>query len=154
MNIGTVVRNANAFLASGVHIVAAGGTVGSHVDPLPARQAPHRRHDLAAWAAGRAAPGGIDGLPGSVPIGNHRPAAPHVLVLGGGPGPDHPPRALEMTCSIAQLSRPGRSQVAGIAMHTWIRQHASAHDLRRDVSCRWWTSATARARICVTRLPK
>jgi tRNA G18 (ribose-2'-O)-methylase SpoU len=86
--------------------------------------------DLASWATQQDLPLiGIDNLPGSVPIETVALPRRCVLVLGQeGPGlSDACREALEMTCSIAQFgsTRSINAGVAsGIAMHTWIRQHA------------------------------
>ncbi len=72
MNIGTVVRNANAFLAAGVHIV--GRRRWNRRGAMVTDRYQHVQHhptvdDLAAWAAEQDLPLiGIDNLPGSVPI--------------------------------------------------------------------------------------
>jgi tRNA G18 (ribose-2'-O)-methylase SpoU len=134
LNIGTVVRTANAFLAAAVHIVGRrrwnrrGAMVTDryqhvHYHPTPA--------DLVAWAA---ADGlvvvGVDNLPGSVPIETvHLPR--RCVLLFGQEGPGLSPAAREaatLVCSIAQYgsTRSINAGVAsGIAMHTWIRQHAA-----------------------------
>jgi tRNA G18 (ribose-2'-O)-methylase SpoU len=133
-NIGTVVRTANAFQASEVHIV--GKRRWNRRGAMVTDRYLHLRHhptieDLVAWAAGAALPIiGIDVLPGSVPI--ERTALPErCLLLFGqeGPGLSAPARAAcERVCSIAQFgsTRSINAGVAGgIAMHAWIRQHAT-----------------------------
>ena len=133
MNIGTVVRNANAFLAAGVHIV--GRRRWNRRGAMVTDRYQHVQHhatidDLATWAAEQQLPLiGIDNLPGSVPIETVALPRRCVLVLGQeGPGLSDTCRAsLELTCSIAQFgsTRSINAGVAsGIAMHTWIRQHA------------------------------
>ena len=133
LNIGTVVRNANAFLAAGVHIVGRrrwnrrGAMVTDryqHVVYHPTVE------DLVEWADGRDLPlVGIDNLPGSVPLEEAGLPERCVLVFGQeGPGLSEAVRAAATAvCSIAQYgsTRSINAGVAsGIAMHAWIRQHA------------------------------
>src|SRR5918998_1095301 len=72
LNIGTVVRNANAFLAAAVHIV--GRRRWNRRGAMVTERYQHVRHhpeigDLVAWAAAEGLPViGIDNLPGSVPL--------------------------------------------------------------------------------------
>jgi tRNA G18 (ribose-2'-O)-methylase SpoU len=71
----------------------------------------------------------VDNLPGSVPIETVTLPRRCVLLFGqGGPGLSGPARAAAtLVCSIAQYgsTRSINAGVAsGIAMHTWIRQHA------------------------------
>jgi tRNA G18 (ribose-2'-O)-methylase SpoU len=133
MNIGAVVRNANAFLASAVHIV--GRRRWNRRGAMVTDRYQHVEHhptidDLVGWARGASLPLiGIDNLPGSVPLETVELPRVCVLVFGQeGPGlSDACREALEMTCSIAQFgsTRSINAGVAsGIAMHTWIRQHA------------------------------
>lgn len=134
-NIGTVVRNANAFAAASVHIV--GRRRWNRRGAMVTDRYQHVQHhptidDLVGWAAGRDLPlVGIDNLAGSVPIEDVRLPEACVLVFGQeGPGlSEGARRAAQMVCSIAQYgsTRSINAGVAsGIAMHTWIRQHADA----------------------------
>jgi tRNA G18 (ribose-2'-O)-methylase SpoU len=136
-NIGTVVRNANAFLAARVHIVGKrrwnrrGAMVTDryqHVDHHPTVA------DFVSWAKGARVPVvGIDILPGSLPLETAALPRECVLVFGQeGPGLS---AEMQQVCtavySIAQFgsTRSINAGVAsGIAMHTWIRQHASSVD--------------------------
>jgi tRNA G18 (ribose-2'-O)-methylase SpoU len=133
LNIGTVVRTANAFLAKEVHIV--GRRRWNRRGAMVTDRYQHVRHhptaaDLVAWAgsAGLVVVG-VDNLPGSVPIETVR-LPRHCLLLFGqeGPGLSGEARAAaSLVCSIAQYgsTRSLNAGVAsGIAMHTWIRQHA------------------------------
>ncbi|MAG03746.1 MAG: rRNA methyltransferase [Acidimicrobiaceae bacterium] len=133
MNIGTVVRNANAFLASGVHIV--GRRRWNRRGAMVTDRYQHVFHHagiggLLEWAAGEELPlVGIDNLPGSVPIEGVDLPERCVLIFGQeGPGLSGAVRdAASMVCSISQFgsTRSINAGVAsGIAMHTWIRQHA------------------------------
>ena len=133
LNIGTVVRNANAFMAAGVHIV--GRCRWNRRGAMVTDRYQHvTRHpdvaDLVAWAdtAGLDVVG-IDNLPGSVPLESTVLPERCVLVFGQeGPGLSDAVREVAtMVCSIAQYgsTRSINAGVAsGIAMHAWIRQHA------------------------------
>jgi tRNA G18 (ribose-2'-O)-methylase SpoU len=132
LNIGTVVRNANAFGAASVVIVGRrrwnrrGAMVTDryqHLTHLPTVE------DLVAWAAAEDLPlVGIDNLPGSQPLEATTLPRRCVLVFGQeGPGLSAAVRAAcAAVCSIAQVgsTRSINAGVAsGIAMHTWLRQH-------------------------------
>jgi tRNA G18 (ribose-2'-O)-methylase SpoU len=129
------VRNANAFLAKSVHIV--GRRRWNRRGAMVTDRYQHVVHhatvdDFVAWAAGDQLPlVGIDNLPGSVPIESVELPLRCVLVLGQeGPGLSAAVRdAVDVVCSISQYgsTRSINAGVAsGIAMHTWIRQHAGA----------------------------
>jgi tRNA G18 (ribose-2'-O)-methylase SpoU len=133
LNIGTVVRNANAFLAREVHIV--GRRRWNRRGAMVTDRYQHVRHhattaEFAAWAKERDLPiVGIDNLPGSAPL--ERVALPRrcVLLFGQeGPGLSEAARAVcDRLYSIAQYgsTRSINAGVAsGIAMHAWIRAHA------------------------------
>jgi tRNA G18 (ribose-2'-O)-methylase SpoU len=134
LNIGAVVRNANAFLAAEVHIVGLrrwnrrGAMVTEryqHVRYHPAIE------DLAAWARERSLPIlGIDNLPGARGIDEAEIPAACVLLFGQeGPGLSEAARAAcDRVLSIPQFgsTRSINAGVAsGIAMYEWIRRHAS-----------------------------
>jgi tRNA G18 (ribose-2'-O)-methylase SpoU len=134
LNIGTVVRNANAFNAAGVHIIGRrrwnrrGAMVTDrylHVHTYP---------DVATfttWASAAQLPViGIDNLPGATPLESFDLPEACVLVFGQeGPGLSDEVRArAEAVCSIAMFgsTRSINAGVAsGIAMHAWIRGHAA-----------------------------
>ena len=86
--------------------------------------------DLVAWAASAGLPlVGVDNLPGSVPLETAALPRRCVLVFGQeGPGLSAAARAAcAPVCSIAMFgsTRSINAGVAsGIAMHTWVRQHA------------------------------
>jgi len=86
--------------------------------------------DLISWADDQELPIiGIDNLPGSVAIEKTELPERCVLLLGQeGPGlSDQAREAVIKVCSISQYgsTRSINAGVAsGIAMHTWIRQHA------------------------------
>jgi len=133
LNIGTVVRNANAFGAAAVHIV--GRRRWNRRGAMVTERYQHvERHatieDLLGWAAGEGLPlVGVDNLPGSVPLETVDLPRRCVLVFGQeGPGLSAAARdACAQVCSIAMFgsTRSINAGVAsGIAMHTWVRQHA------------------------------
>ncbi|QPK83062.1 RNA methyltransferase [Corynebacterium qintianiae] len=132
MNIGTVVRTANAFLAQAVHIV--GRKRWNRRGAMVTDRYQHIIHhetvaDLAAWAAERGLElVAVDNTPGSVPLETARLPRECVLVFGQeGPGiSEDTAVAATMTCSIAQFGSTrsiNAGVAAGIAMHAWIRQH-------------------------------
>jgi tRNA G18 (ribose-2'-O)-methylase SpoU len=138
LNIGTVVRNANAFLAAGVHIVGRrrwnkrGAMVTDryqHVQHHPTIDA------LVGWARVEGLPlVGVDNLPGSVPLPAADLPRACVLVLGQeGPGLSGAARAaLDLVVSIPQFgsTRSINAGVAsGVAMYEWCRRHAGSADL-------------------------
>ncbi len=131
-NIGTVVRNANAFLAAAVHIVGRrrwnrrGAMVTDryqHIVHHP--DIPHLRE----WAA---AAGlvlvGIDILPGALPLETAELPERCILLFGQeGPGLSKAAReACSVVYAITQFgsTRSINAGVAsGVAMHAWIRRH-------------------------------
>ena len=132
-NIGTVVRNANAFLAAEVHIV--GQRRWNRRGAMVTDRYQHVRHhpaieDFVAWASAADLPIiGIDNLPGSRPMETTVLPRRCVLLFGQeGPGLSEPARkACAELFSIAQYgsTRSINAGVAsGIAMHAWIRSHA------------------------------
>jgi tRNA G18 (ribose-2'-O)-methylase SpoU len=133
LNIGSVVRNANAFLAASVRIV--GKRRWNRRGAMVTDRYQHVAHhpdvdDLARWAAGEGLPiVGVDNLPGSTPLeGEPLPRACVLLFGQEGPGLSEEARAAcTEVRSVAQFgsTRSINAAVAsGIAMHTWIRQHA------------------------------
>jgi tRNA G18 (ribose-2'-O)-methylase SpoU len=133
MNIGTVVRTANAFLAKEVHIV--GNRRWNRRGAMVTDRYQHVRHhpsvaDLVAWAAAEALPlVGVDNLPGSVPLETYALPERCVLVFGQeGPGLSaEMAAACDAVCSIAMFGSTrsvNASVAAALAMHTWVRRWA------------------------------
>jgi tRNA G18 (ribose-2'-O)-methylase SpoU len=131
-NIGAVVRNANAFLAAGVHIV--GRRRWNRRGAMVTERYQHLVHHadvdaLAAWAGERSLPLlGVDNLPGAVDLRTASLPAACVLLFGQeGPGLSAAARAAVGTVlSIPQYgsTRSINAGVAsGIAMYEWIRRH-------------------------------
>jgi tRNA G18 (ribose-2'-O)-methylase SpoU len=132
-NIGSIVRTANAFLASTVHIV--GKRRWNRRGAMVTDRYQHIEHhdtidDLVRWAVESRVPlVAVDNLPGSVPIESFSMPREVVMIFGQeGPGLSAAAReASVVTVSIAQYgsTRSINAGAAGaIAMHTWIRQHA------------------------------
>jgi tRNA G18 (ribose-2'-O)-methylase SpoU len=133
MNIGTVVRTANAFLAAEVHIV--GNRRWNRRGAMVTDRYQHVRHhaDVEELADELHGAGvallGIDNLPGSEPL-ETLTLPRRVCLLFGQEGPGLTVAAREAcdgTFSIAQFGSTrsiNASAAAAIAMHTWVRQHA------------------------------
>jgi len=133
LNIGTVVRTANAFLAAEVHIV--GRRRWNRRGAMVTDRYQHVRHHadvggLLEFAATEALPViGVDNHPGAVPLETAVLPERCVLLFGQeGPGLTAEARdAAALTVSIAQFGSTrsiNAGVAAGIAMHAWIRQHA------------------------------
>jgi tRNA G18 (ribose-2'-O)-methylase SpoU len=133
LNIGTVVRNANAFLATAVHIV--GDRKWNRRGAMVTDRYQHLEHHatvdqfVTSMVARELTVVGIDNLPGAQPIETTALPKNCVLVFGQeGPGLSPQVRNVaELVLSITQFgsTRSINAGVAsGIAMHTWIRQHA------------------------------
>jgi len=133
-NIGSVVRTANAFNVAAVHVV--GRRRWNRRGAMVTDRYLHVRHhatleELAAWVRDAGLPLlGVDNLPGAVPIETARLPRACVLLFGQeGPGLSEDARAAcAATLSIAQFGSTrsiNAGAAAAIAMHTWVRQHAS-----------------------------
>ena len=131
-NIGTVVRNANAFNTAAVHII--GKRRWNRRGAMVTDRYHHVHHHetvvgFVDWAsAENLAIIGIDNLPGSVPIEHTALPEACVMVFGQeGPGLSLAVRELaQQVCSISQFgsTRSINAGVAsGIALHTWVVQH-------------------------------
>jgi tRNA G18 (ribose-2'-O)-methylase SpoU len=133
LNIGTVVRTANAFAVAAVHIV--GRRRWNRRGAMVTDRYQHLHHhdtvqDVVRFAseAGLAVVA-VDNTPGSVPIETAR-LPRHCLLLFGQESSGLTPAAregAELTVSIAQFGSTrsiNAGVAAGIAMHAWIRQHA------------------------------
>jgi tRNA G18 (ribose-2'-O)-methylase SpoU len=134
LNIGTVVRTANAFLASEIHIV--GKKRWNRRGAMVTDRYQHVRHHSSvevfdSWAVGAGlVKVGIDNLPGSTPLETDPLPRSAVLVFGQeGPGLSTDMRAVLDQCrSIAQFGSTrsiNAGVAAGIAMHTWITTHVT-----------------------------
>jgi tRNA G18 (ribose-2'-O)-methylase SpoU len=134
LNIGTVVRTANAFLAREVHIV--GRRRWNRRGAMVTDRYQHIRHhgsvaELAGWARAERLPIiGIDNLPGSLPL--ETVALPRrCLLLFGQEGPGLSPAARAACDRLHSIAQYGSTRsinagvASGIAMHAWIRVHAA-----------------------------
>lgn len=132
-NIGTVVRTANAFAVSTVHIV--GRRRWNRRGAMVTDRYQHLRHHESVHTLARHARDhaltviGIDNVPGSRPIESaHLPR--DCLLIFGQEGPGLSPEASEICVGTLSIAQYGSTRsinagvAAGIAMHTWIRQHA------------------------------
>ena len=132
LNIGTVVRTANAFLAEAVHIV--GRKRWNRRGAMVTDRYQHVRHHAGRRALARGPGGGrlpllaVDNLPGARAAGDGRaPARLRAAVRPGGQRSPPRPATPRDGLSIAQFGSTrsiNAGVAAGIAMHAWIRQHA------------------------------
>ena len=136
-NIGTVVRTANAFLASEVLII--GRRRWNRRGAMVTDRYQHVRHlpSIAALLDYARSAGylvvAIDNTAGARPIETAELPRRSLLLFGQeGPGLSEPARAgAALTLSIAQYGSTrsiNAGVAAGIAMHAWIRQHAAISD--------------------------
>lgn len=130
LNIGSVVRTANAFLAAEVHIV--GNRKWNRRGAMVTDRYQHVRHhpDIAGLAGLGLPLIGIDNLPGSVPLEGFDLPRECVLLFGQeGPGlTDEAHKACDVVLSIAQFGSTrsiNASAAAAIAMHAWVRRWAT-----------------------------
>ena len=132
LNIGPVVRSANAFLAAEVHIV--GNRRWNRRGAMVTERYQHVRHhesieELVVWARDNSLPlVGIDNIEGSVPIETYRlPSA--CVMLFGQEGPGLSAAAQEACVDLLAITQFGSTRsinagaAAAVAMHAWIRQH-------------------------------
>ncbi|HUG50024.1 MAG TPA: TrmH family RNA methyltransferase, partial [Terrimesophilobacter sp.] len=133
MNIGSIVRTANAFAADTVHIV--GHRRWNKRGAMVTDRYQHVMHhpDVAAlvyWAAEQDLPIiAIDNVPGSVLI--EKFVFPQrCILLFGQEGPGVSPEAIAAADAVVEISQFGStrsinaSAAAAVAMHVWITQHA------------------------------
>ena len=133
MNIGSVVRSANAFNAAGVHIV--GERRFNRRGAMVTDRYLHLHHhptvaDLRDFAASSSLVlVGVDNLPGAMPLETYELPRSCLLVFGQeGPGLSAAAHeACDVVLSIAQYGSTrsiNAGAAAAIAMHAWVRQHA------------------------------
>jgi tRNA G18 (ribose-2'-O)-methylase SpoU len=135
LNIGAVVRNANAFLAAEVHIV--GARRWNRRGAMVTDRYQHVRHhptleEFGAWAAGESlAVLGIDNLPGSVPIDTFD-LPRRCVMLFGQEGPGLSAEARSMVSEVLAIRQFGSTRsinaaaASAVAMHEWVRRYAPA----------------------------
>jgi len=133
LNIGTVVRNANAFMAAEVHIV--GHRRWNRRGAMVTDRYQHVRHHptldaFAEWTGERDLPVlGIDNLPGAAAIDAFELPRRCALLFGQeGPGLSAEARALcEAVLAIRQFGSTrsiNAAAASAVAMHEWVRRHA------------------------------
>jgi tRNA G18 (ribose-2'-O)-methylase SpoU len=133
LNIGTVVRNANAFLAAEVHIV--GRRRWNRRGAMVTDRYQHVRHHedtgaFAAWVEAQELPVlGVDNLPGSQLITTADIPRACIFLFGQeGPGLSDDARAVCRT--VLHIPQFGSTRsinagvASGIAMYEWVRRHA------------------------------
>jgi len=139
LNIGSIVRTANAFLAAEVHII--GNRRWNRRGAMVTDRYQHVRHhptveDFVEWAqsCGLGANGGplpiigIDNVPGCQKIEEFSLPEACVLLFGQ-EGPGLSEQALEASDTILEITQFGStrsinaSAAAAITMHCWIEQH-------------------------------
>jgi tRNA G18 (ribose-2'-O)-methylase SpoU len=133
LNIGSIVRTANAFNVATVHIV--GKRRWNRRGAMVTDRYVHIEHhptvdDLVAWADAAGLPLiGIDNLPRAEPI--ETAALPEaVVLLFGQEGPGLTDAALAACSGHLSIAQFGSTRsinaaaAAAIAMHAWVRQHA------------------------------
>ncbi|MDM4762262.1 TrmH family RNA methyltransferase [Galbitalea sp. SE-J8] len=135
LNIGSIVRTANAFLAAEVHIV--GRRRWNKRGAMVTDRYQHIRHhetidDLAAWATSAGLPiVAVDNVPGSHPV-DAAPLPERCILLFGQEGPGLTDAALAAAADVVEIRQFGStrsinaSAAAAIVMHEWIRLHARA----------------------------
>ena len=134
LNIGTVVRNANAFLAEAVHIV--GNRRWNRRGAMVTDRYVDIRHhttvaDLVAWARQMGLPLiGVDLLPGSRDI-TAADLPERCVLLFGQEGPGLSAEAREAVDLVLHIPQGGSTRsinagvASGIAMFEWVRRYAA-----------------------------
>lgn len=132
LNIGSIVRTANAFLAAEVHIV--GRRRWNRRGAMVTDRYQHVRHheDLAAFAAWAREQGlpivGVDNSPGAMPV-DAAPLPPACILLFGQEGPGLTPEAVAASDRLVEIRQFGSTRsinaaaAAAIVMHEWLRVH-------------------------------
>jgi tRNA G18 (ribose-2'-O)-methylase SpoU len=133
LNIGTVVRTANAFAAKAVHIVGRRRWNRRGAMVTDRYQHVHHHPDVASFAEYARGEGlavvAVDNTPGSVRLESTELPRACVLLFGQeGSGLTEPAHACaDLVVSIAQFGSTrsiNAGVAAGIVMHAWIRRHA------------------------------
>jgi tRNA G18 (ribose-2'-O)-methylase SpoU len=132
MNIGAVVRNANAFLAAEVHII--GRRRWNKRGAMVTDRYQHLRHHetiaaFVAWADAHSLPViGVDILAGAEPLDSTELPERCVLLFGQ-EGPGLSPEARDASSRICSIRQFGSTRsinagvASGIAMYEWVRRH-------------------------------
>lgn len=132
LNIGSIVRTANAFNVAGVHIV--GRRRWNRRGAMVTDAYLHITHhpdmsSFAGWAEGMGLPiVAVDIVAGSAPLEGTALPSPAVLMFGQ-EGPGLSPAALASCRQVVHITQYGSTRsinvaaAAAIAMHTWVCQH-------------------------------
>lgn len=141
LNIGTVVRNANAFNAAGVHVVGLRhwNRRGAMVTDRYLHVYHHQTIEkFVSWARAAGLPiVGIDNLPGAMPLEQHDLPEACVLLFGQ-EGTGLSPHAKEAAAHVYSIAMFGSTRsinagvASGIAMHTWICRYGLANSPPTD----------------------
>jgi tRNA G18 (ribose-2'-O)-methylase SpoU len=131
LNIGSIVRSANAFLAAEVHII--GKRRWNRRGAMVTDRYQHVRHHedvetFTAWARGAGLPViAIDNVDGSVPV--NRAELPEACVLlFGQEGPGLSPEALAAASAVVEITQYGSTRsinaasAAAVVMYEWCRR--------------------------------
>lgn len=130
-NIGTIVRNANAFNVSAVHII--GKRHWNRRGAMATEKYLHVYHHASIEAFMAALPSehaviGIDNIEGSVELGQ-TPLPQKVVLVFGGEGPGLSAAMREQCESIIAIEQFGSTRsvnvgvASGIVLYQWVRQH-------------------------------
>lgn len=134
MNIGSIVRTANAFAAETVHII--GRRRWNKRGAMVTDRYQHVLHhpdvaDFVAWARARALPIiAVDNVEGSRPV-DEVELPERCVLLFGQEGPGLSAEALAAADVVVEITQYGStrsinaSAAAAIVMHEWVRRHAS-----------------------------
>jgi tRNA G18 (ribose-2'-O)-methylase SpoU len=133
LNIGSIVRTANAFNVGGVHIVGRRrwNRRGAMVTDAYLEIAHHPDiADLGDWAREQDLPViAVDVVPGALPIEGF-PLPEACVLLFGQEGPGLSAQALDLARAVVSITQSGSTRsinvaaAAAIAMHTWQVRHA------------------------------
>lgn len=133
MNIGSIVRSANAFLADTVHII--GRRRWNRRGAMVTDRYQHVLHheDVAAFAAWASDAGipivAVDNVPGSVPV-DRAELPERCVLLFGQEGPGLSPEALAAASGHIEITQYGStrsinaSAAAAVVMYEWCRRYA------------------------------
>ena len=132
LNIGSIVRNANAFLAQEVHII--GNKRWNRRGAMVTDRYQHIRHhetveDFLTWAKSENLPIiAIDNVPGCQKIETYKLPESCVFLFGQ-EGPGLSEQAIEASDVVLEITQFGStrsinaSAAAAITMHAWVQQH-------------------------------
>ena len=133
MNIGSIVRSANAFGAAEVHII--GRRRWNRRGAMVTDRYQHVRHHddiaaFAAWAADAAVPiVAVDNVPGSVPV-DRADLPERCVLLFGQEGPGLSAEAVAAASTVVEITQYGStrsinaSAAAAVVMYEWCRRYA------------------------------